>query len=63
MSTQVVVLSEGYQLFWGRPNDVQPGFTNERGYPFNSERDCSISYGVMDLVSIGFAKPEARHRR
>lgn len=61
--TQVVVLSEGYQLYSGEAEGAQPWFTNRLGYPYNAQLDGAVSDWLMDLVSIGFAKSEAHHRR
>ena len=62
-ATQVALLSEGYQLYFGTPEHVQPWFSKALAYPYCSDRDGTVSDWLMDLVSIGFSKPEAHFRR
>lgn len=56
---QVTVLSEGYQLYFGRPEDALYWFGTGLGFTYNLERDGAVSDWLMDLVSVGFQKPES----
>ncbi len=60
---QCVVLSEGYNLYYGSPERVLGWFAETLGYPYSYQRDGAVSDWLMDLVSVGFQKPESfRHR-
>lgn len=63
LCVQVSVLSEGYQLYFGAPKHVQPWFSKALSYPYQADSDGAVSDWLMDLVSIGFSKPQARFRR
>lgn len=60
---QVVVLSEGYNLFYGTPERVLPWFSGTLGYPYKQEHDGAVSDWLMDLVSVGFQKPASFQNR
>ena len=53
-----MVLSEGYQLYFGAPDDAAPWFDRGLGYEYDALRDGAVSDWLMDLVSVGFAKPD-----
>jgi ATP-binding cassette subfamily G (WHITE) protein 2 len=57
MFHRVTVLSEGYQLYFGRPEDARAWFGDALGYDYELGRDGAVSDWMMDLVSVGFAKP------
>ena len=57
MFHKVTVLSEGYQLYFGRPEDARAWFGDALGYDYDLGRDGAVSDWMMDLVSVGFAKP------
>ena len=61
--TQVVVLSEGMQLFAGAPSAAVPWFADALCYPFEPAADGAAPDWLMDLVSVGFAKPNGYARR
>jgi hypothetical protein len=50
------VLSEGYQLYFGAPDEAVDWFSNCLGYAYNPGHDGSVSDWLMDLVSVGFSK-------
>ena len=56
---QVVVLSEGVQLYAADPRGVVTWFANSLHYPFDQRADGAASDWLMDLVSVGFTKPES----
>ena len=59
-----MVLSEGYNLYFGSPERVLGWFADTLGYPYDYARDGAVSDWLMDLVSVGFQKPESfRDRR
>jgi hypothetical protein len=60
---QVTVLSEGYQLYCGRPEDALYWFNSGLGFSYNQERDGAVSDWLMDLVSVGFQKPDTFESR
>jgi hypothetical protein len=62
-AAQVVVLSEGMQLFAGAPPAAVPWFADVLGYPFEPAADGAAPDWLMDLVSVGFAKPSGYARR
>jgi hypothetical protein len=55
---QVVVLSEGYQLYFGSPESAPTWFDWGLGYPYDPDRDGSVSDWLIDLISISFQKPK-----
>jgi hypothetical protein len=63
LAAQVVVLSEGVQLFAGAPPAAVPWFAGALGYPFEPAADGAAPDWLMDLVSVGFAKPSGYARR
>jgi hypothetical protein len=54
---QVVVLSEGNQVYMGRPDKAVEWFSLKLGYSYQPVRDGAVSDWLMDLVSVGFQKP------
>jgi len=58
MFHKVLVLSEGHQLFFGPPDAAVGWFDRGLGYPYQAARDGAASDWLMDLVSVGFAKPD-----
>ena len=59
MFHKVCLLSEGRQLFFGAPDGVAPWFGDRIGYRHAPKRDGAVSDWIIDLVSVGFAKPPA----
>ena len=53
---QITILSEGYQLFTGRPAKAVEWFGSLH-YHHLPERDGEIADWLIDLVSVGFTKP------
>ena len=49
---QVVVLSEGHQLYSGDPKQAVPWFSGTLNYTFNPEKDGAVSDWLMDMVRI-----------
>ena len=58
---QVILLSEGHVLFSGPPAEAAPWF-NSLGYDYVTARDGNVSDWLLDLVSVGFTKPEVSSR-
>eukprot|EP00884_Botryococcus_braunii_P010837 jgi/Botrbrau1/19755/Bobra.0124s0008.1 len=58
MFHKVVVLSEGYQLYFGAPEKAPTWFDWGLGYPYDPDRDGSVSDWLIDLISISFQKPK-----
>ena len=56
---QVLVLSEGHQLYFGPPEQVTDWFSGCLGYSFRPGQHGSVADWLMDLVSVGFSKPAA----
>ena len=54
---QVLVLSEGHQLYFGPPEQVTDWFSGCLGYSFWPGQHGSVADWLMDLVSVGFSKP------
>lgn len=52
----MLVLSEGYQLYFGVPNEAVDWFSNSLGYTYAPAHDGAVSDWLMDLVSVGFSK-------
>lgn len=57
--SQVLVLSEGYQLYNGPPNEALNWFSKCLGYTFWPGQQGAESDWLMDLVSVGFSKPQS----
>lgn len=55
----MVVLSEGVQLYSADPSGVVAWFASSLHYPFDQRADGAASDWLMDLVSVGFTKPES----
>ena len=53
---QVIVLSEGYQLYFGVPDEAAGWFGSSLGYTYAPAQDGAVSAWLMDLVSVGFSK-------
>ena len=56
---QVILLSEGHVLYFGPPSSAVPWFGSLQ-YDYLPERDGNVSDWLLDLVSVGFTKPEVR---
>ena len=56
-SRQVVVLSEGVQLYGDDPHGAVAWFAHGLHYPYEPAADGAPSDWLMDLVNVGFAKP------
>ena len=54
---QVLVLSEGHQLYIGPPEQVTDWFSGCLGYSFRPGQHGSVADWLMDLVSVGFSPP------
>ena len=54
---QVVVLSEGVQLYGADPPGAVAWFAHGLHYPYEPAADGAPSDWLMDLVNVGFAKP------
>ena len=50
LCVQVVVLSEGHQLYAGEPSQVVPWFSGTLSYTFNPNKDGAVSDWLMDMV-------------
>ena len=59
MFHKVCLLSEGRQLYFGPPGGVAPWFGERAGFRYAPRRDGAVSDWIIDLVSVGFAKPPA----
>jgi len=59
MFHKVCLLTEGRQLYFGAPSGVAPWFGGETGFRHAPTRDGAVSDWIIDLVSVGFAKPPA----
>ena len=53
---QVIVLSEGHQLYFGLPEEAVAWFSGSLGYTYEPAQDGAVSDWLMDLVSVGFSK-------
>ena len=53
---QVIVLSEGHQLYFGLPGEAVAWFSGSLGYAYEPAQDGAVSDWLMDLVSVGFSK-------
>lgn len=56
---QVLVLSEGHQLYFGPPQEAVNWFSSCLGYTFWPGQHGAEADWLMDLVSVGFSKPQA----
>ena len=54
---QVLILSEGHQLYFGPPEQVTDWFSGCLGYSFWPGQHGSVADWLMDLVSVRFSKP------
>ena len=54
-----MVLSEGYNLYFGPPQRALDWFSGSLGYSYSYQRDGAVSDWLMDLVSVGFQKPSS----
>ena len=53
------MLSEGHQLYFGPPQEAVDWFDKGLGYSFWPDQHGAVSDWLMDLVSVGFSKPQA----
>ena len=58
---QVLLLSEGHQLYFGPPQEAIDWFGTCLGYTFRAGQRGAEADWLMDLVSVGFSKPQATH--
>ena len=56
---QVLLLSEGHQLYFGPPQEAVNWFSNCLGYALWPGQHGAEADWLMDLVSVGFSKPQA----
>ena len=56
---QVLVLSEGHQLYFGPPREAVNWFSSCLGYTVWPGQHGAEADWLMDLVSVGFSKPQA----
>jgi hypothetical protein len=57
---QVTLLSMGRLMYFGAREEMAPWFTEGCGYPYDPKMHGLVSDWGMDLVNIGFKKPEVR---
>lgn len=55
---QVTLLSMGHLMYFGARENLVNWFTDGCGYPYDPKMHGLASDWVMDLVNIGFKKPE-----
>ncbi len=55
---QVVVLSEGHQLYFGDPRQAVHWFSGTLNYSFHPDKDGAVSDWLMDMVRW---KPSSAH--
>ena len=55
---QVLLLSEGHQLYFGPPQEAINWFSKCLGYTFWPGQRGAEADWLMDLVSVGFSKPQ-----
>jgi ABC-type multidrug transport system ATPase subunit len=60
---RVVLLSSGYMMYSGDREGLVPWFAEGCGYPYDPAMHGLASDWVMDLVNVGFTKPEVSERR
>lgn len=60
---QVTLLSSGYMMYSGEREGLVPWFTQGCGYPYDPPMHGLASDWVMDLVNVGFTKPEVRRSK
>jgi ATP-binding cassette subfamily G (WHITE) protein 2 len=53
------MLSEGHQLYFGPPQEAANWFDKGLGNSFRPDQHGAVSDWLMDLVSVGFSKPQA----
>jgi hypothetical protein len=59
---QVLVLSQGYEMYFGDAGKAEKWFSESLGYP--RPLDSSAVDFILDLVSVGFVKdPEIYHAK
>ncbi|GMH36516.1 hypothetical protein BSKO_04384 [Bryopsis sp. KO-2023] len=63
MFDKVVILSKGRMMYSGATSGVVPWFKNKLDYDYRPELHGVISDWVIDLVSIGFSKPDEFYGR
>eukprot|EP00803_Ostreobium_quekettii_P007966 evm.model.scf_884EXC.7 EVM.evm.TU.scf_884EXC.7 scf_884EXC:39023-46896(-) len=63
MFNKVVILSKGNLMYWGPTSDVVNWFSGKLGYKYDAGIHGVVSDWAMDLVSIGFSKPQAHYGR
>lgn len=61
MFDKATLLSKGKLMYWGPTAEILPWFSDTLGYEYNSVVHGVVSDWVMDLVSIGFSKPEEHY--
>ncbi|CAL5218719.1 g432 [Coccomyxa viridis] len=59
MFHKVLLLSEGHQLYFGPPQEAISWFSDCLGYTFWPDQRGAEADWLMDLVSVGFSKPQA----
>jgi hypothetical protein len=59
---QVTLLSSGYMMYSGEREGIVPWFDQGCGYPYDPAMHGLASDWIMDLVNVGFTKPEVCHR-
>lgn len=57
---QVTLLSSGYMMYSGEREGLVPWFSDSLGWPYDPAMHGLASDWVMDLVNVGFTKPEVR---
>lgn len=55
---QVTVLSSGMMMYFGSHDKMVPWFSDKLGYAYDAAMHGVPSDWVMDLVNVGFQKPE-----
>ncbi len=55
----MLLLSEGHQLYFGPPQEAISWFSDCLGYTFWPDQRGAEADWLMDLVSVGFSKPQA----
>lgn len=56
--TQVLLVSAGMEMYFGARDGMVPWFSGQLGYPYQPTLHGVPSDWVMDLVNVGFDKPE-----
>lgn len=60
---KVLVLSEGYQLYFAPPSFCMQWFHNVMGFPYDVDIDGTIADWLIGLVSITFYKDKQAAER